>query len=72
MYLSRVEAVLGTDWGTHIEGQKLRDDGDSFKSKLNPNPLFEDWKKKVCTVCTQKLYTYSLIGSLLWSLYLNY
>lgn len=46
-YLERVEAVLGSDWTTHIEGQHLKTDGDSFRSKLNPTPLFEDWKKKV-------------------------
>lgn len=47
MYLERVEAVLGADWGTHIEGQQLKEDGSSFKGKLNPLPLFEDWKKRV-------------------------
>ena len=47
MYLERVEAVLGPDWGTHIDGQQLKSDGDSFKVKLNATPLFEEWKKKV-------------------------
>jgi dynein heavy chain 1 len=47
MYLNRVEAVLGPDWGTHIEGQHLKAYADSLKLKLDPSPLFEDWKKKV-------------------------
>ena len=47
LYLSRVEAVLGKDWGTHVDGQQLRSDGDSFRVKLNPQPVFEEWKKQV-------------------------
>ena len=47
MYLQRVEAVLGSDWGNHVEGQQLKTDGESFKQKLNPNPLFEEWKRRV-------------------------
>ena len=46
-YLSRVEAVLGRGWEVHVEGQKLKQDGDSFRQKLNTHQLFEDWKKKV-------------------------
>ena len=34
-YLQRVEAVLGKDWEKHVEGQKLKQDGDSFRQKLN-------------------------------------
>ena len=47
LYLSRVEAVLGKDWGTHVDGQQLRSDGESFRVKLNPQPVFEEWKKQV-------------------------
>lgn len=46
-YLQRVEAVLGKGWESHVEGQKLKQDGDSFRQKLNTQQLFEDWKKKV-------------------------
>ena len=47
MYLQRVEAVLGKGWENHVEGQKLKADGDAFRRKLNTKPLFEEWKKKV-------------------------
>ena len=30
-----------------MEGQKLKQDGDSFRQKLNTQQLFDDWKKKV-------------------------
>ena len=46
-YLQRVEAVLGKGWENHVEGQKLKADGDAFRQKLNTQPLFEEWKKKV-------------------------
>ena len=47
-YLQRVEAVLGKGWENHVEGQKLKADGDAFRQKLNTQSLFEEWKKKVC------------------------
>lgn len=34
-------------WVTHVEGQQLKADADSLRSKLNPAPLFENWKKSV-------------------------
>ncbi len=49
-YLQRVEAVLGAGWEKHVEGQRLKEDGDSFRQKLNTQPLFDDWRKKVCAV----------------------
>ena len=42
-YLNRVEAVLGKDWESHIEGQKLKEDGDSFRAKLSTHTIFDDW-----------------------------
>ena len=47
LYLHRVEAVLGKGWEVHVEGQKLKQDGEAFRQKLNTQQLFEDWKKKV-------------------------
>lgn len=47
MYLKRVEDVLGKGWETHIDGQKLKADGDSFRAKLSTNELFQDWARKV-------------------------
>lgn len=47
LYLRRVEDVLGKSWESHIEGQKLKADGDSFRAKLNTQPIFEDWAARV-------------------------
>jgi dynein heavy chain 1 len=46
-YMRRVEDVLGKGWENHVEGQKLKADGDSFRLKLNTQELFEDWSRKV-------------------------
>ncbi|XP_077971534.1 cytoplasmic dynein 1 heavy chain 1-like isoform X1 [Styela clava] len=46
-YMRRVEDVLGKGWENHMEGQKLKADGDSFRSKLDTKALFEDWSRKV-------------------------
>ena len=45
--MGRVEAVLGKGWETHVDGQKLKSDGDSFRLKLNTQELFEEWCHKV-------------------------
>ena len=45
--MRRVEDVLGKGWENHVEGQKLKADGDSFRIKLNTQELFEDWSRKV-------------------------
>jgi len=49
--MRRVEAVLGKGWESHVDGQKLKADGDSFRLKLNTQDLFEDWSKKVNMFC---------------------
>ncbi|XP_057661058.1 dynein heavy chain, cytoplasmic isoform X2 [Diorhabda carinulata] len=46
-YLKRVEDVLGKGWENHIEGQKLKADGDSFRLKLNTQEIFDDWARNV-------------------------
>ncbi|KAK6191509.1 hypothetical protein SNE40_003176 [Patella caerulea] len=46
-YMRRVEDVLGKGWESHVEGQKLKNDGDSFRMKLNTQELFDDWTRKV-------------------------
>ncbi|XP_065449670.1 cytoplasmic dynein 1 heavy chain 1-like isoform X1 [Chrysemys picta bellii] len=46
-YMKRVEDVLGKGWENHVEGQKLKQDGDSFRMKLNTQEIFDDWAKKV-------------------------
>lgn len=47
MYLKRVEDVLGKGWESHIDGQKLKADGDSFRAKLSTTDVFQDWARKV-------------------------
>lgn len=47
MYLKRVEDVLGKGWENHIEGQKLKADGDSFRTKLSTQEIFDEWARKV-------------------------
>ena len=46
-YMRRVEDVLGKGWANHVEGQKLKSDGDSFRAKLNTQEIFDDWARKV-------------------------
>ncbi len=38
---------VGKGWENHVEGQKLKADGDSFRLKLNTQEIFEDWARKV-------------------------
>ena len=45
--MRRVEDVLGRGWENHVEGQKLKSDGDSFRMKLNTQEIFDDWARKV-------------------------
>lgn len=45
--MRRVEDVLGRGWENHVEGQKLKADGDSFRMKLNTQEIFDDWARKV-------------------------
>ena len=47
-YMRRVEDVLGKGWEQHLEGQKLKADGDSFRLKLSTQELFDEWSRKVC------------------------
>ncbi|XP_038118676.1 dynein heavy chain, cytoplasmic isoform X2 [Culex quinquefasciatus] len=47
MYLKRVEDVLGKGWESHIDGQKLKADGDSFRAKLSTAEVFQEWARKV-------------------------
>ena len=49
-YLGRVEDVLGKGWESHVEGQRLKADGDNFKQKLDTQQLFEDWVRKVSSL----------------------
>lgn len=39
--------ITGKGWENHIEGQKLKADGDSFRLKLNTQEIFDDWARNV-------------------------
>merc|ERR1712196_171271 len=39
----RIEDVLGTGWERHVEGHKLKVEGDAFADKLNTDEFFERW-----------------------------
>lgn len=47
VYMKRVEDVLGKGWESHIEGQKLKADAESFTKKLNTQVIFDDWSRTV-------------------------
>lgn len=39
--------LTGKGWENHIEGQKLKADGDSFRTKLSTQEIFDEWARKV-------------------------
>jgi dynein heavy chain 1, cytosolic len=41
---------IGKGWENHIEGQKLKADGDSFRLKLDTQEVFDDWARKVSII----------------------
>lgn len=47
--MTRVEAILGKSWESHVEGQKLKMDGDSFRLKLvsSMQESFDAWSQRV-------------------------
>lgn len=42
-YMKKVEDVLGHDWALHAEGQKLQNESNMFRKKLDTRPIFEAW-----------------------------
>ncbi|KAK4192422.1 putative dynein heavy chain [Podospora australis] len=42
-YMKKVEDVLGQDWALHTEGQRLQNEGELFRKKLDTRPIFEAW-----------------------------
>lgn len=63
--LKRVEDVLGLEWGTHVDGQKLKEDGEAFKKKLSPDMTFENWKKKVSVCVILTIFTHLPLNAVL-------
>jgi dynein heavy chain 1, cytosolic len=45
-YLKRVEHTLGKGWETHVDGQKLKAEGENFMRQLNTQSLFDEWLDK--------------------------
>lgn len=43
VYMKQVEDVLGKGWELYAEGQKLANEGETFRRKLDTRPLFEGW-----------------------------
>lgn len=43
VYMKQVEDVLGKGWELYAEGQKLSNEGETFRRKLDTRPLFEGW-----------------------------
>lgn len=54
--LSHVEVVLGKGWENHVEGQQLKNDGESFRLKLNTQELFEEWQRRVRKIGSCVIY----------------
>lgn len=46
-YMKKVEAVLGRDWASHTDGEKLLSESNLFRSKLTTRPIFEAWVQDV-------------------------
>ncbi|KAJ8935144.1 hypothetical protein NQ314_012962 [Rhamnusium bicolor] len=42
-----IQSPTSKGWENHIEGQKLKADGDSFRLKLNTQEIFDDWARNV-------------------------
>ena len=46
-YMAKIESVLGKDWNLHSEGQRLEENGDMFRRKLDTRAIFESWLQDV-------------------------
>lgn len=47
VYMKRVEDILGKEWENHVDGQKLKNDAQSFRVKLNTQSIFDEWARNV-------------------------
>ncbi|PSS05288.1 dynein heavy chain, N-terminal region 1-domain-containing protein [Coniella lustricola] len=65
-YMKKVEDVLGADWAIHTEGEKLKNESDLFRKKLDTRPIYEAWlhdvQRKQITI-SGLLFTVSRIRS---------
>lgn len=45
--MKRVEDVLGKGWEMYADGEKLKTESETFRKKLNPQPIFDAWIRDV-------------------------
>lgn len=50
VYMKRVGDILGEGWENHLEGQKLSQDAEKFRLKLDTQAIFDEW----CRTVTQR------------------
>lgn len=60
-YMRRVEMVLGGGWEQHVEGQKLKAEGDSFKRKLNTQMVRVRAREALRAVSLMSLFRVALV-----------
>jgi dynein heavy chain 1 len=46
-YMKKVEDVLGADWALHTEGDKLQNESNLFRKKLDTRPIYQAWVEDV-------------------------
>jgi dynein heavy chain 1 len=46
-YMQRIEDVLGKGWQQHVEGRKLKEDGDAFLKKIDTQQIFNSWLNRI-------------------------
>ncbi|KAK9369733.1 dynein heavy chain, N-terminal region 1-domain-containing protein [Lipomyces kononenkoae] len=47
LYMKRVEDVLGKGWELYAEGEKLQNESNAFRKKLDTKTIFESWLRDV-------------------------
>uniref|UniRef100_A0A7E4ZT92 Dynein heavy chain, cytoplasmic n=1 Tax=Panagrellus redivivus TaxID=6233 RepID=A0A7E4ZT92_PANRE len=58
--MNRVAAVLGDDWGSHVDGRELKNICDRFLKEINTDKPIDDWMKKMGNkeaVNSKKIFT---------------
>ncbi|KAK9349302.1 dynein heavy chain, N-terminal region 1-domain-containing protein [Lipomyces starkeyi] len=47
LYMKRVEDVLGSGWELYSEGEKLQNESNTFRKKLDTKTIFDSWLRDV-------------------------
>lgn len=66
LLMTRMENVLGSDWGQQLEGRQLRKSGDELLAKLDARSFFRNWileweKELVAASSSPRLASYLII-----------